>query len=170
MTNLTTILTADNLFDALHNHFPEGLVLILEVPEYFIDNFDDANLPGNFDCGLDELFIVPLLDGHPPNPEAVEVLVKQVLTDVVGIYTITGDYLFEHLQDDLPQLLLVGPELVHDGRQHTFCILRSVFGVHQGNDIAHCFQVGSQCLVLGVRGQLPQWNKYIIEGLDSIGC
>lgn len=143
MTNITTILAAYNLLNALHHHLSVHFIFILEASVDFLNNFDYTNLLRDLDSGLNKLLIVSLFEGHSPDPKVIEKLLEDIFPYVVCLHSIATDYLFENFEDNLPELLFIGAKLLNDGWHDTLCVLCGVFWVHERNDEANCLEVCS---------------------------
>ena len=134
MADIASTFRQHYLLDSFHDHLPKRLILIFESLVNFFNNLDDSHFPAQLHSGLDQLFVVALLNRHSSNPEASEEFFQNLLPNVVGLDSVATDNLFQHLKHNFSHFLFWVLKLPDQSWHDGFGILGGVFGIHKGND------------------------------------
>jgi hypothetical protein len=111
LVNVSGTERRNDLRDNLHAHLAVRFALVLEVVDDPTDDLGHAGLVGEFDSRLDDLAVVPAVEGHATDEEVLEELGEDLVADVLGLDTVGRGALLDDLEDDLLHLLVRGLEL-----------------------------------------------------------
>lgn len=92
-----------------------------------------------------------------------------MFTNVLGLDALATHYLLEHLQHNLPHLLIRRLELPHEGWHNGLYVLADVPTFHQWKDEAYSLEEGSKRLVSDLVNAFPQGLENRVKGLDTVG-
>lgn len=70
-----------------------------------LNNLSDTNFNSNFCCSFYQLFVISFFTSHSSGPETFEIIIENLFSYVIGLYSITTDDLFEDFEDDFSHFL-----------------------------------------------------------------
>mmetsp|Transcript_24317 Transcript_24317/g.61665 ORF Transcript_24317/g.61665 Transcript_24317/m.61665 type:complete len:665 (+) Transcript_24317:276-2270(+) len=161
---------ANHLVDGLHDHLAVRLGGVLQVLDHPADDVRATDLVGNLDGRVDQLPVVPAVQGHAHDPEVAEEGRQDILADVAGLDALRGDALLHDLQHNLLHLLIWRGELADQNDHDLSRVVVRVLRVHERDDVADGLQEGSQALATVLADALPQRAQHGVKGLDTVGA